>query len=169
MGGRQQVEQAAQFLFRCVRNQLVDLFHGFPSLRVSLFHIQNQSLEEIHFCAVPEVIAPLAAGIFNNDVTKELCHQFVAFDFRKAGPGVRIFRRHQIENADSIFLVPQILAGRFIQFGFGIADNQRFTLRCCLEDTVDAVGSGFHRAAGAVYGDIPVEPAVLRHAHILAV
>ena len=80
----------------------------------ALLHIQNQSFEEIHFCAVPEVVSPFISCIFNDNITKKLCHQLIAFDFRKAGPGIRVFRRYQVKKADSIFLFPQILAGGFV-------------------------------------------------------
>ena len=43
---------------------------------------------QIHFAAVPEVVAPFRAGVFNNDIAKALCHQFIALDLRKAIPRV---------------------------------------------------------------------------------
>ena len=169
MGGREQVEQVFQFLLRRMGEQLVDLFHGFPPLRVAPFHIQNQSLEEIRFRAVPEVVAPFIPGILDNNVAEKLGHQFVTFNFRKAGPGVRVLRGYQVEHPDGIALFPQILACCFVQFGFGITDNQGFPLCRRLKDAVDAVGPGLHRTAGTVYGDIPVEPAFFRHTDVFTV
>ena len=51
-------------------------------------NIEDQRLEQIHFGAVPEVVAPFRAGVFNNDIAKALCHQFIALDLRKAIPRV---------------------------------------------------------------------------------
>ena len=49
-------------------------------------NIENQRLEQIHFGAVPEVVAFLAAGILDDDVTKKLGHQFLTADLRKTIP-----------------------------------------------------------------------------------
>ena len=49
-------------------------------------NIENQRLEQIHFGAVPEVVAFLAAGILDDDVTKKLSHQFLTADLRKTIP-----------------------------------------------------------------------------------
>ena len=38
-----------------------------------------------------------------------------------------------------------------------------------LQDTVDAVGTRFHGAAGAEHGNIAVEPGVFRNTHHLVV
>ena len=170
MRGRQQIKQAVQFFFRGVGNQLVDFLHRPAPVRVALFHIQDQCFEQIHLCAVPKVVAPLAAGILDNHIAKKLRHQLVALDLRQAGPGIRRLRRNEVKHPDDISLfVPQIAAGGFIQFGFRIADNQRFSLRCRLQDAVDAIGSCFHTAAGAVHGHIFIKRTLLRYADILSV
>ena len=49
-------------------------------------NIEDQSLEQIHFGAVPEVVAFLAASILNDDIAKELGHQFLTADLRKTIP-----------------------------------------------------------------------------------
>ena len=49
-------------------------------------NIEDQCFEQIHFCAVPEVVAFLAAGILDDDVTKKLGHQFLTADLRKTIP-----------------------------------------------------------------------------------
>ena len=49
-------------------------------------NIEDQSLEQIHFGAVPEVVAFFAASILNDDIAKELCHQFLTADLRETIP-----------------------------------------------------------------------------------
>ena len=49
-------------------------------------NIEDQRLEQIHFGAVPEVVAFLAAGILDDDVAEKLGHQFLTADLRKTIP-----------------------------------------------------------------------------------
>ena len=55
-----------------------------------------------------------ASGILDNDIHKELCHQFLSFHFRKTVPGIRVFGIDQIEHTDGIAFVTQVFAGLFV-------------------------------------------------------
>ena len=67
-----------------------------------------------------------ARGVFDDDIHKKLCHQFLAFHFTKAVPGIRVLRIDQIEHTDRVALVTQVLAGLFVQLRFRVADDQGF-------------------------------------------
>ena len=43
-----------------------------------------------------------AVGVLDDDIHKELGHQFLPFHFGKAVPAVRVFREHQIEHLDTV-------------------------------------------------------------------
>ena len=117
------------------------------------------------------MVATLGTSIFDNDITEPLGHQFVTFDLRQAVPGVGVFRGYKIEHLYDVGLF-QIAAGTFIQFRFGIADDQRFHFFFwsvgSLQDPVQAIGAGLHTAAGTVHSYIFVQQAFFRHAQELS-
>lgn len=59
-------------------------------------------------------------GVLNDDIYKKLRHQFLPLHFGKAVPTVRVFRIDQIEHLDTVPLIPQILAGFFVELTFRI-------------------------------------------------
>ena len=114
MTNRQDIKQSVQFLLAAHGKQLID-FTDVPLLRrVIIAHIQHQCLEQIEFGVVPEVVAPLTAGVLDDHITKQLGHQLFPFDLRQAVPGVRGRWRYQIEYADGVALAAQVLAGFFV-------------------------------------------------------
>ena len=66
------------------------------------------------------VALAIVDGVLNDDIHKKLRHQFLPLHFGKAVPAVRIFRKNQVKNLDTIALLPQILAGFFVELTFGI-------------------------------------------------
>ena len=121
MGGRQNIKQVVQVGFPVQRQQPVHLADITVFFRVALIHIEDKGFQQVHFAAVPEVVALAGAvGVLDDDIHKELRHQLLAFHFGKAVPAVRIFRKNQVENLDTIALLPEIFAGFFIEFTFRI-------------------------------------------------
>ena len=80
------IKKRIQFLFGTGGEQLVHFADVLLFLGIAGGNIEDQRLEQIHFCAVPEVVAFLAAGILDDDVTKKLGHQFLTADLRKTIP-----------------------------------------------------------------------------------
>ena len=166
---RQNVKQGVQLFLVAHRQQLVNLADVLFLRRIIATDVEDQGLEQIEFGIVPEMIAPLAARVFNDHIAEELGHQLLALDLRKTVPGVRGGGRHQIEHADGVTLVPQVLAGLFVQLGFGIGDDHAGFPRGALQDHIDTEGPGLFRAGCSIHGDIAVEPGVFRDADHLAV
>ena len=86
MRNRKNTKKRVQLLFGAGGNQLIHLADILLFLGIAGGNIEDQRLEQIHFGAVPEVVAFLAAGIFDDDVTEKLSHQFLTADLRKAIP-----------------------------------------------------------------------------------
>ena len=82
----QLVKDGVQLCFGVRGQQLIDLPNVLSVLRVVPLHIQHEGFQQIHLCAVPKVVAPLAARVFDDDIAKELRHQFLAVDFCEAVP-----------------------------------------------------------------------------------
>ena len=76
MGHRKYVEERVQLFFRTHSQQLVHLSDIFD------FRRENQGFEQVELRVVPEVVAPLAACIFDDDITEQLCHQFLPLNLR---------------------------------------------------------------------------------------
>ena len=86
MAGRQHGKEVIQLLFRVQHQQLIDLA-DIPALWwIAQRHIQHQRFQQIHLRGVPEMVALLAAGILDDNVTEYLRHQFIALDLRQAVP-----------------------------------------------------------------------------------
>ena len=68
------IKKRIQFLFGTGGEQLVHFADVLLFLGIAGGNIEDQRLEQIHFGAVPEVVAFLAAGILDDDITKELRH-----------------------------------------------------------------------------------------------
>ena len=51
-------------------------------------NIEDQRLEQIHFGAVPEVVAPVAARIADDNVAEKLRHQLLSVDLGQAVPRI---------------------------------------------------------------------------------
>jgi len=86
MAGRQHGKTVVQLLLCVQHQQFVDLA-DIPALRcIAQRHIQHQRFQQVHLRGVPEMVALLAAGIFDDNVTEYLRHQFIALDLRQAVP-----------------------------------------------------------------------------------
>ena len=86
MRDRKNIKKRIQLLFGTGGNQLIYLADILLILGIAGGNIEHQRLEQIHFGAVPEVVTPFAAGIFDDDVTKKLGHQFLTADLCKTIP-----------------------------------------------------------------------------------
>ena len=86
MRNRKNAKKRVQLLFGAGGNQLIHLADILLFLGIAGGNIEDQRLEQIHFGAVPEVVAFFAASILNDDIAKELCHQFLTADLRKTIP-----------------------------------------------------------------------------------
>ena len=148
---------------------MVDLADVLFLRRVVVADIQHQRLEQIEFRVVPKVVALLTAGILYNHITKQLGHQFLTLNLRQAVPGIRGGGRYQIEYADGIALVTQVLTGFFVQFRFRIRNDHAVAPCSTLQNHIDTEGSGLFRSGGPIYGDIPIESGILWDTHHLAV
>ena len=80
------IKKRIQFLFGTGGEQLVHFADVLLFLGIAGGNIEDQRLEQIHFGAVPEVVAFFAAGILDDNVTKKLGHQFLTADLRKTIP-----------------------------------------------------------------------------------
>ena len=124
MPQRERVKQLVQLLFRTAHEQLIR-FADVPPLRwIAALDKQDERLEKIHFGAVPEVVAPVAAGVADDNVAEKLRHQLLTIDLGQAIPRIRRRGRDQIEHADGVALIAQIRAGFLVQFRLRIAYNQ---------------------------------------------
>ena len=86
MRNRKNTKKRVQLLFGAGGNQLIHLADILLFLGIAGGNIEDQRLEQIHFGAVPEVVAFLAAGILDDDVAEKLSHQFLTADLRKTIP-----------------------------------------------------------------------------------
>ena len=83
------IKQAIQVGFSVQRQQPVHLADIPVFFRIALVHIEDKGFQQVHFAAVPEVVALAGAvGVLDDDIHKELRHQFLAFHFGKAVPAV---------------------------------------------------------------------------------
>jgi len=169
MRGRQPVKQIVQLLLAFQCQQLVHLPDVFALGRVALFHIQHQSLEQIRFRVVPEMVFTLDSGILDNHIAKQLRHQFLPLDLRQAVPRIAVFGRYEVEHLDRVALVTEVRAGFFVDFTFGIGTDQGHAARRALEHHVDAKGARLFRAGRAVHGHVAVHHGVFRYTDDLAV
>ena len=88
MPQRECVKQFVQFLFRAAYKQLIR-FANVPPLRwIAPLDKQDKRLEKIHFGAVPEMVAPVAAGVADDNVAEKLCHQLLSVDLGQAVPRI---------------------------------------------------------------------------------
>ena len=111
MPQRERVKQFVQFLFRAAYKQLIRLANV-PTLRwIAALDKQNKCFEKIHFGAVPEVVAPVAACVADDNVAEKLRHQLLPIDLGQAIPRIRRRGRDQIKHAHGIALIAQIGAG----------------------------------------------------------
>ena len=86
-----------------------------PTLRwIAALDKQDERLEKIHFGAVPEVIAPVAAGVADDDIAEKLRHQLLSVDLGQAVPRIRRRGCDQIEHAHGVTLIAQIGACFFV-------------------------------------------------------
>ena len=86
MRNRKNTKKRVQLLFGAGGNQLIHLADILLFLGIAGGNIEDQRLEQIHFGAVPEVVAFLAAGILDDDIAEKLSHQFLTADLRKTIP-----------------------------------------------------------------------------------
>ena len=86
MRDRKNIKKRVQLLFGTGGDQLIHLADVLLFLGITGGNIEHQRLEQIHFSAVPEVVTSFAAGIFDDDITKKLGHQFLTADLRKTIP-----------------------------------------------------------------------------------
>ena len=86
MTGRQHGKEIIQILFRVQYQQFIDLSDILALRGITQRHIQDQCFQKVHFRGVPEMVTFFAAGIFDDNVAEDLCHQFIPFDLREAVP-----------------------------------------------------------------------------------
>ena len=88
MSQRERVKQFVQFLFRAAYKQLIR-FANVPPLRwIAALDKQHKCFEKIHFGAVPEVVAPVAACVADDNVAEKLRHQLLPVDLGQAVPRI---------------------------------------------------------------------------------
>ena len=88
MSQRERVKQFVQFLFRAAYKQLIR-FANVPPLRwIAALDKQDERLEKIHLGTVPEVVAPVAAGVADDNVAEKLRHQLLPVDLGQAVPRI---------------------------------------------------------------------------------
>ena len=102
MGDREQVKEAVQFLLGVHGQQFIDLPDVLSLRWESLVHIQHKGFQQVHFRVVPEVVAFRGAGVFDDDIGKELRHDLLSFNLRKAVPTVGIFGVDEVEHSHGI-------------------------------------------------------------------
>ena len=86
MLNREHIKDRVEFSFTAHGKQLIHLADIALFRGIALLHIENKRLEQIHLRVVPEVVAPPAAGVLDDDVAKELRHQLLPADLRKTVP-----------------------------------------------------------------------------------
>ena len=88
MPQRERVKQLVQFLFRAAYKQLIR-FANVPTLRwIAALDKQDERLEKIHLGAVPEVVAPVAARVADDNVAEKLRHQLLPVDLGQTVPRI---------------------------------------------------------------------------------
>ena len=88
MPQRERVKQFVQFLFRAAYKQLIR-FANVSSFRwIAALDKQDERLEKIHFGAVPEVVAPVASRVADDNVAEKLRHQLLPVDLGQAVPRI---------------------------------------------------------------------------------
>ena len=86
MAGRQHGKEVIQLFLRVQYQQLIDLA-DIPALRwIAQRHIQHQRFQQVHLRGVPEMVALLAAGIFDDNVAEDLRHQLITLNLRQTVP-----------------------------------------------------------------------------------
>ena len=84
----ERVKQFVQLLFRAAYKQLIRLANV-PTLRwIAALDKQHKCFEKIHFGAVPEMVAPVAACVADDNVAEKLCHQLLPVDLGQAVPRI---------------------------------------------------------------------------------
>ena len=114
MPQRERVKQFVQLLFRAAYKQLIRLANV-PTLRgIAALDKQDERLEKIHLCAVPEMVTPVAARIADDNIAEKLRHQLLSVDLGQAVPRIRRRGCDQIEHAHGVTLIAQIGACFFV-------------------------------------------------------
>ena len=103
-------------------------------------------------------------GIFDDDITEELCHQLLPFDLGQAVPAVRVFRADQVEYLYGISVILKVEAQIRVKLGFGIGDDEAFPALHALEYHIPGIGTALHAAAGTEDCHVPVHPCLFREA-----
>lgn len=80
MGNVQHIKNSVQFLFTAHGKKLVHLANIALLRWIPPIHIEHQGFQQIQFGGVPEVVAPLAASVFDDNVAKQLGHQLLALN-----------------------------------------------------------------------------------------
>ena len=110
------IKQSVQLLLTAHGQQLVDLSDVLFFIRIAPLHIEDQCFQQIHLGVVPEVVSFSTACILDDNVTEKLRHQLLPVDLRQTVPGVRTGGCDQIEHLHRVALVPEVLAGFFVEF-----------------------------------------------------
>ena len=98
--------------------------------------VQDQGFEQVQLSIVPERVPLIAAGILKDNIRKGLCQQLTVAYFTKAVPAVTVIHLDQIEHPHFIALIPEISAHGFVEFTFGISDDDGFSALGCLKNEV---------------------------------
>ena len=88
MPQRERVKQFVQFLFRAAYKQLIRFANVLPLRWIAALDKQDERLEKIHFGAIPEVVAPVAACVADDNVAEKLRHQLLPVDLGQAVPRI---------------------------------------------------------------------------------
>ncbi len=169
VGDRKQVEKAVQLLFRVHGQQLINLPDVLSLRWESLVHIQHKGFQQVHLRVVPEVVAFRGAGVFDDDIGKELRHDLLSFNLRKAVPTVGIFGVDEVEHPHGIAIFLKVEAHIRVKLRFRIGDDEAFPALDALEHHISRIGAAFHAAAGAKDCHIAVHPCLFRQADCLSV
>ena len=98
--------------------------------------VQDQGFEQIQLSIVPERVPLIAAGILKDYVRKGLSQQFTVAYFAKTVPAVTVIHLDQIEHPHFIALITEIPAHGFVEFTFGVCDDDGFSALGCLKNKV---------------------------------
>ena len=170
MRQRQNIKQAVQLTFAALRDKVVHLTDGPLLRRVGEVNVQDQRFQQVHLSRIPEAVTFAGAvGVLDDDIHEKLRHQFLPLNFFQAVPRVGVLGADKVEHPHSVPQIPHIFAGFFVEFGFGVTDNQRLAASGALQDTIHAERASFHRAAGTVDGEIAVHACFLWDAEELSV
>ena len=115
------------------------------------------------------MVAFRGAGVFDDDIGKELRHDLLPFDFCKAVPTVGIFRVDEVEHPHGIAIFLKVEAHIRVKLRLRIGDDEALPPLDALEHHISRIGAAFHAAAGAKDCHVAVHPRLFRQADCLPI